>query len=126
MSDLVAQVRELLAKASSLPWKIVTPDHGIGYYDPQGEDYVIVANFYQDGIRRDGAKTNTHLTLLAVNALEPLVVALEAVLGEADSNWDDWTETDDQLLGDTPVGQGRKALADLQEQLQEAARGAGV
>ena len=56
----------------------------------------------------------------AIQAL-PLVEALEAVLGEANPNWDDWTETDDRLLGDTPVGKGRKVLADLQEQLQEKA-----
>ena len=124
MPDLLAQVRELVAKASPGPWRAVEWEAGEWQIlDAKGEAVATnsTASCYPSGCIHYGlSEEDARLAVRSRHALVPLVEALVAVLGEADPNWDDWTETDDRLLGDTPVGQGRKVLADLQEQLQEA------
>jgi hypothetical protein len=45
--------------------------------------------------------------------------ALEKMMSEADPGWKLWAPYEDRVLADTPIGQGRKALAELEKLFPE-------
>ena len=118
MPDLLAQVRELLAKASPGPWRAVEWEAGEWQIlDAKGEAVATnsTASCYPSGCIHYGlSEEDARLAVRSRHALVPLVEALEGLVeavGVAEEHEDvQWAI----------YQSSKKVLADLQEQLQEA------
>ena len=119
MPDLLAQVRELVAKASPGPWRAVEWEAGEWQIlDAKGEAVATnsTASCYPSGCIHYGlSEEDARLAVRSRHALVPLVEALEKIRAESDAP--KRTSFESLLVC---VSVAEVALADLQEQLGEA------